>query len=78
MPIARKKHICTLCHRPILKGTRYIYETIKPWSHPDNESYSVYKAHLRCHKLWLDVGDGVDWIFPADNYEWDQLTGELK
>ena len=73
MPVARKDHECSLCHGCIPSGERYIYKTITPWCHPDNESFGVYKAHTTCEKLWVDgIGKALDWIFPEDAYEWDE------
>ena len=71
MTKARKQHECTLCHRTILAGENYIRETITPWSHPDNESFGTYKAHGLCDAEWMGgLGESLDWIFPADKYEW--------
>ena len=54
MPKAQKDHDCTLCHTFIRKGTKYIYETIKPWDHEDNEAFGTYKAHKHYHKWQLE------------------------
>ena len=78
MSKARKNHICTLCHETIEAGTTYIYRTITPWCHPDNESFGSYKAHHDCHVIWGKVGDEFDWIFPIDKYEWAELIAELR
>lgn len=74
MVTAMKDHKCTFCFEPILKGERYERESIKPWDHPDNEGFSVMKAHPKCLKLWHRVGDAHDWMFPNDRGEWRELT----
>ena len=74
MTKARKNHQCTLCHETIEKGEHYIYQTITPWCHPDNDTFGAYKAHTKCEKLWLDgIGRTMGWTFPSDKYEWVEL-----
>lgn len=76
--IARKRHSCSLCHETIEPTSKYQYERITPWDHPDNESYFDYKAHLNCHKLWMeDGGEWFDWNFPLDGGEWDCFINDL-
>ena len=77
MPIARKNHICTLCHSEIAKGEMYVYQTITIWDHPDNETFGTYKAHTKCDQLWIGgIGRDMDWHFPTDKYEWEGETFE--
>ncbi len=74
MPKSRKEHICTLCHKTIPKGARYIYATITPWDHPDNDTFGTYKAHGHCDELWLSgIGKKMDWLFPASGFEWLEI-----
>lgn len=70
---AIKDHECILCHQVIKKGTEYRHQRITPWDHPDNEFFFDFKAHKECEKLWHKYGDDVDWMFPCDSGEWDEL-----
>ena len=77
MPRAQKDHICTLCLAPIYTGEWYIYTTITPWDHANNETFSTFKAHKKCNALWVNgIGESVDWVFPADKYEWLEWLNE--
>ena len=74
MPKARKEHNCTLCHDAIEKCEKYVYHTITIWDHIENESFGVYKAHIKCDDVWNSgVGRDVDWCFPEDKYEWSEI-----
>ena len=75
MPKAQKQHYCDLCYEPIIIGEQYIYRTITPWDHPDNETFGTFKAHDSCENLWSNgIGRELDWTFPTDRYEWRELT----
>jgi hypothetical protein len=77
MPVSRKTHVCTLCHEVIPKDRFYIYHKVTPWDHPDNETFGVYKAHKKCNELWVNgVGEMVDYSFPSDGNEWEELLEE--
>lgn len=70
---ARKSHVCTLCHGEIEAKTDYVYETIRIWDHPENDCFGVYKAHIDCDETWRRIGSMVDWIFPYDASDWQEL-----
>lgn len=72
--VARREHGCMLCPWPILQGQRYWSEKITPWDHPDNESYSAFKAHPLCHDWWL-AGHG--WSHDGEFYD-GQWVEEIR
>lgn len=71
---ARKHHRCQLCFEPIGPGTRYIYQRLTPWDHPDNEGFSTFRAHQECYRIWATVlcdrmpGDKQDWLDLLEDY----------
>jgi hypothetical protein len=78
MTRAIKDHTCTLCHTPIEEGTEYIYKTITPWHHIDNETFGVYKAHEHCDMQWKNgAGLYADWVFPTDGVDWAEILIEV-
>ena len=67
---ARKEHKCTYCALPIDKKSTYKRVSITPWSHPDNESFDVWRVHLDCYEpgnrfFWDEDARG---IFPEQGY----------
>ena len=75
---ARKQHTCDLCRKKIKKGEVYHRQNITPWDHPDNECFSTVKAHLECWDKWLEVGHESGWLFPEDEYEWNEIVNGRK
>src|SRR5664279_5061360 len=68
---ARKFYRCEFCRRLIFKGSRYWYERITPWDHPDNESYSTLRLHKRCMEAWGSSACGdCDDEWPDDTHWW--------
>ena len=72
--VARKRHVCTLCGLPIAPLTRYFYQRITPWDHPENETYFDFKAHPRCESVWQSVAHESDGILPEPTDFWDDLN----
>ena len=71
---ARKDHQCTLCFKPILKGSSYLYQRIAPWYHENNEGFSDYKAHKDCDQIFNEVGQDFDYAFPEDKSCWAEMV----
>lgn len=68
---ARRRHICHLCHKPILKGREYIYQTQKY-----EGEINTFKRHIHCDALMRAVLDGP----MRGEYEWteDEITETLR
>lgn len=71
---ARKDYKCTLCGLKIPRGEDYFYQRITPWDHPDNEIFSDFRAHKECEKLWQEIGESWDYLFPDPADFRDELT----
>ncbi len=70
---ARKEHTCSLCFTEIPKGEHYIYQTVTPWEHIENEVFGVYKAHIECDEAWENVGSDCYWILPENKFDWADI-----
>lgn len=65
-----------LCARTIRKGSNYHYEILKPWSHPDNDGYTTFKAHtVPCYRALLSTEDSDGWVLPDG---WDTFQDYLS
>lgn len=64
---ARKQHCCTVCQEIIDKGSEYIYLSITPWDHHNNDGFAVIKMHLDCNEfanfmLWWGNYEDIDYF----------------
>lgn len=71
--MARKRHVCHLCHRPIQRGTEYICQTQKY-----NGSILVLKRHIHCDALLEAVLADPKLMGWAGEYTDDEVTEELR
>ena len=62
-PVARKKHNCVECNKPISPGEKYYCQV------NDYDGFGTYKAHLKCRDLAIIVNKGSyydDWCLLCD------------
>lgn len=74
--VARVPHVCTHCAGIIEAGIRYAHDRMTPWDHPPSEGFFSYRAHLRCDRLWNDVGCDNGWELFEDPDDWIALMNE--
>lgn len=70
---ARKRHICHLCHKPILRGVEYIYQTQKY-----DGSIQTLKRHIHCDALLDEVLANPKLMGWAGEYTDDEVAEELR
>lgn len=61
-PVARKRHLCEECGRPIYRGTKYLSQKCK-----DGGDLWTFKTHIECAALSRDYRDKhVNWRAHGD------------
>lgn len=71
-PVARKRHLCQGCRRPIEPGTRYVHQR----NVADGHAYH-WREHIECFEVASDLM--AEWcVDPIEGIDPDDLLAELN
>lgn len=71
-PVARKRHTCQGCMKPIEPGTRYVRQA----NVYDGTAYT-WKAHVLCFEVEMDLRREY-WMEDDDAIDPDELLAEIE